>query len=178
MAFVGDGTFGFHAMELDTAVRHNLPYVVIVGNDAGWATERHRQREVYGEDRVVAANLLPTRYDLLAQSLGAHGEYVERPDQLAPALERAFASGKPACLNVNIASVRAPSARLIRANSGCAQSQEVSCRVTCRSASTPSVILSLRRISQTSDALPTWLILSPTCLLLGLHLPGCYFMAS
>jgi acetolactate synthase-1/2/3 large subunit len=84
--------------------------VVIVGNDAGWSTERHRQREVYGEDRLVAADLLPTRYDLLAQSLGAHGEYVERPEQLAPALERAFASGKPACLNVNIASVRAPSA--------------------------------------------------------------------
>jgi acetolactate synthase-1/2/3 large subunit len=110
IAFVGDGTFGFHAMELDTAVRHNLPYVVIVGNDAGWATERHRQREVYGPDRLVAADLLPTRYDLLAESLGAHGEYVERPEQLGPALERAFASGKPACLNVNIASIRAPSA--------------------------------------------------------------------
>jgi acetolactate synthase-1/2/3 large subunit len=110
IAFVGDGTFGFHGMELDTAVRHNLPYVVIVGNDAGWATERHRQREVYGPDRLVAADLLPTRYDLLAESLGAHGEYVERPEQLGPALERAFASGKPACLNVNIASIRAPSA--------------------------------------------------------------------
>jgi acetolactate synthase-1/2/3 large subunit len=110
IAFVGDGTFGFHAMELDTAVRHNLPYVVIVGNDAGWATERHRQREVYGEDRLVAADLLPTRYDLLAESLGAHGEFVERPEQLTPALERAFASGKPACINVNLASIRAPSA--------------------------------------------------------------------
>jgi acetolactate synthase-1/2/3 large subunit len=110
VAFVGDGTFGFHAMELDTAVRHNLPYVVIVGNDAGWATERHRQREVYGPDRLVAADLLPTRYDLLAQTMGAHGEFVERPDQLTPALERAFASGKPACININIASIRAPAA--------------------------------------------------------------------
>ena len=64
VCFVGDGTFGFHAMEFDTAVRHNLPAVVIVGNDAGWATERHRQREVYGPDRLVAADLLPTRYDL------------------------------------------------------------------------------------------------------------------
>jgi acetolactate synthase-1/2/3 large subunit len=110
VAFVGDGTFGFHAMELDTAVRHNLPYVVIVGNDAGWATERHRQREVYGPDRLVAADLLPTRYDRLAEIMGAHGEHVERPEQLAPALERAFASGKPACVNVDIASIRAPSA--------------------------------------------------------------------
>jgi acetolactate synthase-1/2/3 large subunit len=110
VAFVGDGTFGFHAMELDTAVRHNLPAVVVVGNDAGWATERHRQREVYGPDRLVAADLLPTRYDRVAQELGAHGEFVERPEQLAPALERAFASGKPACVNVNVASIRAPSA--------------------------------------------------------------------
>jgi acetolactate synthase-1/2/3 large subunit len=110
VAFVGDGTFGFHAMELDTAVRHNLPVVVIVGNDAGWATERHRQREVYGPDRLVAADLLPTRYDRVAADLGAHGEYVERPEQLRPALERAFASGKPACINVNLASIRAPSA--------------------------------------------------------------------
>ena len=93
VAFVGDGTFGFHGMELDTAVRHHLPFVVIVGNDAGWATERHRQRAVYGPDRLVAADLLPTRYDLVAAGLGAHGEYVERPDQLRPALERAFASG-------------------------------------------------------------------------------------
>lgn len=110
VCFVGDGTFGFHAMEFDTAVRHNLPAVVVVGNDAGWATERHRQREVYGPDRLVAADLLPTRYDRVAADLGAHGEFVERPEQLAPALERAIASGKPACINVNIASIRAPSA--------------------------------------------------------------------
>ncbi|MGE3272351.1 MAG: thiamine pyrophosphate-binding protein [Chloroflexota bacterium] len=110
VAFVGDGTFGFHAMEFDTAVRHNLPLVAIVGNDAGWATERHRQREVYGPDRLVAADLLPTRYDRVAEDLGAHGEHVERPDEFAPALERAFASGKPACINVQIASVRAPAA--------------------------------------------------------------------
>jgi acetolactate synthase I/II/III large subunit len=110
VAFVGDGTFGFHGMEFDTAVRHNLPAVIVVGNDAGWATERHRQREVYGPDRLVAADLLPTRYDRVAAELGAHGEFVERPGQLAAALERAFASGKPACINVNIASIRAPSA--------------------------------------------------------------------
>lgn len=109
VAFVGDGGFGFHAMELDTAVRHNLPLVVVIGNDAGWSTERHRQREVYGPDRLVAANLLPTRYDLLAQALGAHGEYVERPEDLAPALRRAFSSGKPTCVNVMIAADRPPS---------------------------------------------------------------------
>ncbi|MGE3267373.1 MAG: thiamine pyrophosphate-binding protein, partial [Chloroflexota bacterium] len=82
VAFLGDGTFGFHGLELDTAVRHQLPIVVIVGNDAGWAAERHRQRAVYGEDRLVAADLLPTRYDRVAQALGCHAEHVERPEQL------------------------------------------------------------------------------------------------
>jgi acetolactate synthase-1/2/3 large subunit len=110
VAFLGDGTFGFHGLELDTAVRFNLPLVVVVGNDAGWAAERHRQRQVYGPDRVVASDLLPTRYDRVAEALGCHAEYVERPEQLRPALERAFTSGKPACVNVAIASVPSPSA--------------------------------------------------------------------
>jgi acetolactate synthase-1/2/3 large subunit len=110
VAFLGDGTFGFHGLELDTAVRFTLPLVVIVGNDAGWAAERHRQRQVYGEDRVVASDLLPTRYDRVAEALGCHAEYVERPEQLGPALERAFGSGKPACINVAIASIPSPSA--------------------------------------------------------------------
>ena len=109
VAFVGDGTFGFHGLELDTAVRFNLPLVVVVGNDAGWAAERHRQREVYGPDRVVAADLLPTRYDRVAEALGCHGEHVTTVDQLRPALDRAFASGKPACVNVEIASIPSPS---------------------------------------------------------------------
>jgi len=110
VAFLGDGTFGFHGLELDTAVRFDLPIVVVVGNDAGWAAERHRQRAVYGADRLVAADLLPTRYDKVAEALGCHGEYVERPGQLRPALERAFSSGKPACVNVAIASIPSPSA--------------------------------------------------------------------
>lgn len=110
VAFLGDGTFGFHGLELDTAVRFRLPIVAIIGNDAGWSAERHRQRQVYGEDRVVAAELLPTRYDRVAEALGCHAEHVERPDQLRPALERAFNSGKPACLNVTIASIPSPSA--------------------------------------------------------------------
>jgi acetolactate synthase I/II/III large subunit len=110
VAFLGDGTFGFHGLELDTAVRFRLPIVTIVGNDAGWAAERHRQRQVYGEDRVVASDLLPTRYDRVAEALGCHAEHVERPEQLRPALERAFNSDKPACVNVAIASIPSPSA--------------------------------------------------------------------
>ena len=110
VAFLGDGTFGFHGLELDTAVRFRLPIVAIVGNDAGWAAERHRQRQVYGQDRLVASDLLPTRYDRVAEALGCHAEHVERPDQLQPALERAFNSSKPACVNVAIASIPSPSA--------------------------------------------------------------------
>jgi acetolactate synthase I/II/III large subunit len=108
VAILGDGTFGFHGMEFDTAVRHGIPFVAIVGNDAAWAAEKHRQVAIYGEDRVLASDLLPSRYDLLVEALGGHGELVEHPDQVGPAFERALASGKPACLNVMIASVPSP----------------------------------------------------------------------
>lgn len=110
VAFLGDGTFGFHAMEFDTAVRHKVPFVAIIGNDAGWAAERHRQRRLYGLERLVAADLLPTRYDQVVAALGGHGEFVERPEQLRPALERALASERPACVNVMIASIPSPAA--------------------------------------------------------------------
>ncbi len=109
-AILGDGTFGFHGMEFDTAVRHDVPFVAIVGNDAAWAAERHRQVRIYGEDRVVASDLLPTRYDQVVRALGGYGEYVERPDEIRLALERALQSGKPACVNVMIRSVPSPAA--------------------------------------------------------------------
>ncbi|HUZ00612.1 MAG TPA: thiamine pyrophosphate-binding protein [Thermomicrobiaceae bacterium] len=110
VAFLGDGTFGFHGMEFDTAVRHGIPFVAVVGNDSAWAAERHRQAARYGEDRVVASDLLPTRYDRVAEGLGAQGILVERPDRLRPALERALASGRPTCVNVMIRSVPSPAA--------------------------------------------------------------------
>ena len=108
VAFLGDGTAGYHIMEFDTAVRHNIPFVAVIGNDAGWGAELHRQLNVYGEDRVVASHLLPSRYDQVAQALGAHGELVESPDEIAPAIQRALASGKPACINVLIRSLPSP----------------------------------------------------------------------
>lgn len=110
IVILGDGTFGFHGMEFDSAVRHGVPIVAIAGNDAAWAAERHRQVALYGEARVVASDLLPTRYDEVVRALGGHGELVERPEQLRPALERALASGCPACLNVMIQSVPSPAA--------------------------------------------------------------------
>jgi acetolactate synthase-1/2/3 large subunit len=105
---LGDGTFGFHALELDTAVRAGLPVIVVVGNDARWNAEHQIQLRQYGADRTVATGLLPSRYDRLAEALGAHGELVEDPAGLAPALERALRSGRPACLDVRIEGVAAP----------------------------------------------------------------------
>ena len=83
----GDGAFGFSGMELDTAVRHNLPVVIVVGNDSVWGMDYHQQAQIYG--RTVATELLPARYDKMAEALGAHGEYVEDAEQLPGALERA-----------------------------------------------------------------------------------------
>lgn len=108
VAFVGDGTAGYHIMEFDTAVRHSIPIVVVIGNDAGWGAEVHRQVQFYGADRVVAGYLQPSRYDEVARALGAHGELVEQPEEIAPALQRALASGKPACINVMIRSLPSP----------------------------------------------------------------------
>jgi acetolactate synthase-1/2/3 large subunit len=111
---LGDGTFGFHALELDTAVRHRLPVVAVVGNDARWNAEHQIQQRRYGPDRVVGCELLPSRYDLVATALGAHGELVEEPADLAPALERAVRAGRPACVNVRIDGAPAPTFRASR----------------------------------------------------------------
>jgi acetolactate synthase I/II/III large subunit len=99
--FAGDGSFGLSAMELDTAVRHGLPVVVVVSNNAGWGDVRHEfEGELGYEGPRVAAELGFTRYDRLAQALGAHGEHVTRLDELRPALRRAYEAGGPAVVNV------------------------------------------------------------------------------
>src|SRR3954468_2587000 len=96
---LGDGAFGFSGMEFDTMIRHGLPVVAVVGNNGIWALENHPMEFLYGYS--VAAELRPeTRYDEVVAALGGHGELVERPEDLRPALERAFASGKPALVNV------------------------------------------------------------------------------
>ena len=98
----GDGSFGLNGFEFDTAVRFNLPIVGIVGNDAAWGQMLRPQVALYGEDRAVATHLEYTRYDKIVEAMGGHGEFVERPEDIRPALERAFASGKPALINVII----------------------------------------------------------------------------
>lgn len=96
---MGDGAFGFAGMDFDSLVRHNVPAVAVIGNNGIWALEKHPMEFLYGYS--VAAELTPgMRYDEIARTLGGHGEFVQSPDELRPALERAFGSGKPSVVNV------------------------------------------------------------------------------
>lgn len=104
----GDGAFCFNGMEFDTAVRHGLNIVAILGNDSAWGIDRQIQLGLYG--RAVATDLRQTRYDQVVQGLGGYGEFVERPEDLRPALDRAIACGKPALLNVAVERAISPRA--------------------------------------------------------------------
>jgi len=108
ICYTGDLAVGFHALEFETAVRNRLPFVAIVGNDSGMAIEEHYQTAMFGEGRNVGSQFSPARYDLLVQALGGYGERVERLEDLAPAIERAFASGKPACIDVTVSKAKGP----------------------------------------------------------------------
>jgi acetolactate synthase-1/2/3 large subunit len=99
----GDGSFGLHALEFEAMVRQNIPVVALIGNDAAWTQIRRGQVDLYGKERAVATALEYTRYDRVVEAVGGFGAYVESIDQLGPALDAAFASGKPACVNVKIA---------------------------------------------------------------------------
>jgi acetolactate synthase I/II/III large subunit len=96
---LGDGAAGFSLMDADTLVRHELPVVMVCGNNAGWGLERHPMRSLYGYD--VAADLQPgCRYDEVVRALGGAGELVTAPGDIGPALRRAFDSGVPYLVNV------------------------------------------------------------------------------
>lgn len=100
----GDGSFGLNGMEFDTMVRHKLPIVCVISNDGAWGMVKHEQ-QVKGPDRVIGTELGFVRYDKVVEALGGYGEAVEKPEDIRPALERAFASGRPACINVRCASI-------------------------------------------------------------------------
>jgi thiamine pyrophosphate-dependent acetolactate synthase large subunit-like protein len=108
IAVMGDGTFGFHMAEFDTAVRYNLPVIAVVGNDARWNAEYQIQLRQYGAERAKNCDLLPSRYDRVAEALGGFGALVSTAAGLSDALDRAYLSRKPACINVMIESVAAP----------------------------------------------------------------------
>ena len=88
----GDGSYGINANEIDSAVRHNVPVLAVISNNGGWTADPQQNKP--------GRNLGYIRYDKIAQAVGAHGEYVEKPDDIRPALERAWKSGKPAVVNV------------------------------------------------------------------------------
>jgi len=88
----GDGSYGINAMEIDTAVRHKVPILCVISNNGGWTADPKQDKP--------GRNLGYSRYDKMAMDFGAHGEYVEKPQEIRPALERAAASGKPAVVNV------------------------------------------------------------------------------
>jgi acetolactate synthase-1/2/3 large subunit len=111
IAVMGDGTFGFHSAEIDTAVRYGLPFVCVVGNDARWNAEYQIQLREYGRERLIGCELLPTRYDQVAVAFGGYGERITEADEVLPGAKRAVQSGLPACLNIMIDGLAAPNVK-------------------------------------------------------------------
>jgi acetolactate synthase-1/2/3 large subunit len=99
----GDGSVGFNGFEFEAMVRQGIKVTAVVGNDACWSQIHRGQVDMFGPKRTPATKLAHTRYDQVVQALGGHGEYVEHPDELRPALQRAFESPLPALVNVKIA---------------------------------------------------------------------------
>jgi acetolactate synthase-1/2/3 large subunit len=97
---------GFHFMEMDTAISHNLPVVLVVGNDSAFGIDRNYQMAYYG--RPIGTERRPLRYDRIVAEMGGHGEHVERIEDVPGALSRALSSGRPAVVNVTIRSVPCP----------------------------------------------------------------------
>jgi acetolactate synthase-1/2/3 large subunit len=96
---IGDGGFGIGGMELETALRHRLPIVTLLWNNSSWGPGFEQMPMLRG--RVDPFDMLPDlRYERMFEAIGCHGEYVEHPDEIRPALARAFAAGRPAVVNV------------------------------------------------------------------------------
>ncbi len=100
VVIAGDGAFGLNGFEFETLTRLGMPAVFVIGNDAAWGEIRIPQVGLYGDDAEVATRLAPTPYERLTDAFGGHAEHVERPEELAPALERALGAGVPAIVNV------------------------------------------------------------------------------
>lgn len=108
IAVMGDGTFGFHSAEIDTAVRYKLPFTLIIGNDARWNAEYQIQVRDYGKDRTIGCELLPTNYEKVCVAFGGHGELVNDSEQVLPAVMRSTESNLPSCINIMIDGLAAP----------------------------------------------------------------------
>ena len=106
LVFMGDGSFGFYAIEYDTCIRHNIPMTVVMGNDATWGIDKTFQMAYY--NRAVGTDLRFIRYDQVVEAIGGYAEYVENPVDVSPAVERALASGRPSLVNVSVRSGASP----------------------------------------------------------------------
>jgi acetolactate synthase I/II/III large subunit len=101
LVIYGDGSFGLNAMEYESAIRQGIPFVGVIGNDGAWGQIKVAQEALYGPGNAPAAALsTEAGYERMVEGLGGHGERVERPEDIRPALERAFDAGVPACVNV------------------------------------------------------------------------------
>jgi acetolactate synthase-1/2/3 large subunit len=111
ICMTGDGSIGFQIAEFDTMVRHELPIITVVLNNLVWGMSYEFQvRQPHGLTWVELADNF--RYDRVCEACGGHGEFVETPEQLGPALERAIASGLPSCINAMTRSVASPKAEM------------------------------------------------------------------
>ena len=113
----GDGAFGFHLAEFETAVREKLPIVSIIGNDRCWNAEHELQRRKYGEGRLHSCDLSGARYDRVAEALGGYGIHVTCMGKLADAIDSARKSQLPSCINVEIEGLPAPHFRTMEPSS-------------------------------------------------------------
>ena len=99
--FSGDGSFGFNGFEFDTAVRLGIPIICVVNNDCAWGMIKHCQELSFGKkDNFVCAELGVRHYERVVEAMGGYGEFVTRDEDIIPAIKRALASGRPACVNV------------------------------------------------------------------------------
>ena len=106
LVFIGDGAFGFYAMEYDTCIRHNLPITAVLGNDATWGIDKTFQVAYFG--RAVGTDLRHIRYDQMIQAIGGYAEHAETPAEVGPAVGRALASGQPSLIDVTVRSGASP----------------------------------------------------------------------
>ena len=100
VVIVGAGSAGFNVQEFDSMVRHDLPVITVVLNNKAWGMCVHGQQAMFGDNRLVVTQLAEARYEVVAEGFGCDGEMIEDLADVGPAIERAVASGRPACLNI------------------------------------------------------------------------------
>ncbi len=118
LLMTGDGSVGFNFMEFETAIRKNLPIVVVICNDQGWGMIRHSQEIRIGKSIEHGTWIGKVDYHKMVEALGGIGILVENPEEIRPALEEAFASGKVACINVMCDTTAVSPASMALANVG------------------------------------------------------------